>query len=181
MAVHPILIHFPIALLLLGHLALLFSLLRPAEYSITAGRLAWEGFINGTLGLGFAGLVLSVVTGLFDMQASPKALARDGWLPVAIFHIISALLLLPINGILLYRRFVIAPPLSEKYPGQAIPEPATNLTGAAVLPAELPTAAPQNKSLDRLAVALSAVALLLVLIAGFLGGMLVYEYRVGIK
>lgn len=185
MAVHPLVVHFPIALLLVGTIALIWSLAQPHKLSqqSSTGRAAFEGFVNGVLGLGYAGLVLSIVTGLFDMQASPKGLALEGWLARAIIHIIAGVSLLMIYGILLYRRFVILPPVGsqtlEEIPSLVTP------TGAGVLQTEVkPLVASEEAvvtKVDWLSLALALLALTDLLLTGWLGGVLVYEFRVGIS
>lgn len=177
MVIHPLLLHFPIALLVTGTVTLLVSLFRPGLLSkSTLSRIAFDGFVSGTLGLGYAGLVLTVITGLFDMQASPKTLARDGWIVIAVLHIITAVSLLACYGFLLYRRFVSLPPPDYNLPATPSPElPAA--TGN--LQTEVEAPAPTTLKLDWPSLALALLGLLLLVIAGWLGGTLVYEYRVG--
>ncbi len=176
MVVHPLLIHFPIALLVIGTVGLIWDLVRPV------GQIAFDGFLNGTLGLGYAGLLLTIITGLFDMQAGPKTLARDGWIVIAVLHILTAVSLLVSYGFLLYRRFVILPP--PTYQPSTIPpaphpfaqhdSPIQTQLEAPPLPTTLPS------KLDWLSLGLAIVGLVLLVGAGWLGGRLVYEYRVGI-
>jgi len=108
-----------------------------------------ESFLDGSLGLGYVGLLLAVVTGLFDMQNSPKNLATEGWLFFAVLHIISGVSLLVIYGILLYRRFFALQP--------------------------------ETKSPDKPTIFLSLLGLVLLIVVGWLGGHLVFNYRVGIS
>jgi uncharacterized membrane protein len=108
-----------------------------------------EPFMNGSLGLGYAGLILAVVTGLFDMQNSPKTLATDGWLTFAVLHIISGVSLLVVYGVLLYRRFFAMQP--------------------------------ETKTPDKPTILLALLGLVLLIAVGWLGGHLVYTYRVGIS
>ena len=168
MVIHPLLLHFPVALLFTGTVTLVIGLVRPGLFrKITTGQAAFEGFVSGVLGLGFAGLVLTVVTGLFDMQASPKTQARDGWIIIAVLHIITAVSLLAVYGSLLYRRFVILPPSTLAITG---PE-------AERAPGSTP---PENFRLDWPSLVLAGLGLILLVVAGWLGGTLVYEYRVGV-
>ena len=183
MVIHPLLLHFPVALLVTGTAALVLSLLRPALFSDKPGqRLAFEGLVSGALGLGYAGLILTVITGLFDMQASPKTQAKEGWLVIAVLHIITAVSLLVIYGALLYRRFVVLPPpvvlpLPPTAPGPG--ETPSGPGGGPALLVETPPL-PLVYRIDWLSLGLALLGLLLLVVAGWLGGTLVYEYRVGI-
>jgi uncharacterized membrane protein len=145
LVIHPLLVHLPLALLLVANLALLWQ-----NFSLKAPP-ALEVLIDSTLGLGFAGLVLAVATGLFDMQNSPKAQARDGWITIAVIHIVTGVLLLLIFGLLAFRRFVTF------------------------------AAREQKPHTDRVSMILTIIGLVLLVATGWLGGHLVYEYRVGIK
>ena len=177
MVVHPLLLHFPIALLVTGTTILVLSLVWPVLLSKKPGsRVAFEGFISGVLGLGYAGLILTVITGLFDMQASPKIQAKDGWIVIAVIHIITAVSLLVVYGALLYRRFVVLPPVPLTLPDQVQPERFQGENGAVML-LETPS---QTRRLDWLSLALAVLGLIFLVVAGWLGGTLVYEYRVGI-
>lgn len=175
MVVHPLLLHFPIALLVTGTTALFISLVWPDLLAKKpSGRLTFEGFVSGALGLGYAGLILTVITGLFDMQASPKTQAKDGWIIIAVIHIITAVSLLVVYGGLLYRRFVVLPPISLPDPTQTGKLPGNN--GPALL-LETPS---RTRRRDWLSLGLAVLGIILLMVAGWLGGTLVYEYRVGI-
>lgn len=171
-AIHPLLIHFPVALLLTGTAALLWSIFR------SISNTGLQSFISGALGLGYAGLVLAVITGLYDLQASPKALARENWVTITVLHLICGVLLLAVYGFLLYRRFFFFDPLPtppEKDESLLSSKPESNLqTETRPIPAlKLRT--------DRATVALAIAGIILLVVAAWLGGMLVYDYRVGIQ
>jgi uncharacterized membrane protein len=180
MVIHPILSHFPVALLTVGTLALVVGLLKPTlTHKSPASQQAFEGFVNGVMGLGYAGLILTIATGLFDMQASPKSQVREGWLVIAVLHILIGVSLLVVYGFLFYRRFVSLPPSSPQLASNspaATPQPDT---GQATAPAG-PLEQAEISGIDWLSLALALLGLLLLVTAGWLGGMLVYEYRVGI-
>ncbi|HEX2914240.1 MAG TPA: hypothetical protein VH186_25805 [Chloroflexia bacterium] len=143
--------------------------------------------MNGTLVLGYAGLLISLATGLFDMQASPKALAREGWIIIAVLHIISAVSLLLVYGCFLYRRFLVLPseltlPANPASSGSSTSDLSTEsgkLSTKVIEPETLPVAT--IVTLDKLSIVLAALGLVLLIIAGWLGGTLVYDYRVGLS
>lgn len=156
-AIHPLFVHFPIALLIVGSVALLWQILKPSE-----NTKSFDGFISGTLGLGFLGLLITIITGLFDMLSSPKGLAKENWIVTAILHIVTAVPLVVIYGIILYRRFFLNPELPE-LSDTSEPEPST-----------------ESKNPDILTVIILVIGLCLIFATGWFGGRLVYEYRVGI-
>jgi uncharacterized membrane protein len=167
---HPLIIHFPVALLLTASLALLWINFRPKH------ALTLQGFVNGAFGFGYAGLVMAVATGLYDLQASPKTLARDGWVLLTVLHLACGVLLLVVYGFLLYRRFLL--------PGQAaspstkpplLPDTGSNLQ------TEIRSSQTLKTRLDRITLILAITGVILLVVAAWLGGMLVYDYRVGVQ
>lgn len=152
MVIHPLFVHFPIALLLVGSAGLLWQIWATSRGKPLSPAL--EHFIDGALGLGYAGLVLTIATGLFDMQNSPKDNARDGWLFFAVLHIIAGVSLMVVYGLLLFRRFVTFQ--SESKPAGLV------------------------ASLDKITLVLAIFGLVLLVAAGLLGGHIVYQYRVGV-
>jgi uncharacterized membrane protein len=175
-AIHPLLVHFPVALLLTGTLAVLWSFFRPEKSG--PGLYA---FTSGALGLGYAGLVMTVATGLYDLQASPKAQARDGWVVVTVIHLACGVLLLAVYGFMMYRRFFL---WEQSTPPTSPEPPVSSLTEGQLQTETLANPVVENRvqpRLDKITLALAIAGLILLVVAAYLGGMLVYEYRVGVQ
>lgn len=158
---HPLFVHFPVALLITGVLAILWHYFRPEKSGPNL-----YAFTSGALGLGYAGLVMTVATGLYDLQASPKGQARDGWVILTVIHLACGVLLLVVYGFIIYRRFFPPAPTSPKSSGES------HQQSPAITRETRP---------DRITLALAIAGLILLVITAYLGGMLVYEYRVGIQ
>lgn len=165
-AIHPLLVHFPIALLLVGSVALLWQLVlqwrdnRTLSNSLDETNLFIKNldiFAIGALSLGYAGLVITIGAGLADLLGSPKGQVRDGWIPIAIIHLSAGFGLMLLYGILLFRRF-----LGFGY------DPTTTAS----------TIAPH---FDWLTLAIVVSGIILLIVTGWFGGELVYSYRVGIS
>ncbi|HXF63399.1 MAG TPA: DUF2231 domain-containing protein [Caldilineaceae bacterium] len=152
---HPRVVHFPIALLLLGSAAALLYLFGPRAFRFIAPAelrtLAWW-----PLRLGWLGVALAVLTGLFDQGRLPPQAPYSATLN---WHIGSGLALLVVYGILLYRQWLWK---KQRRP----PDGVEDLLDS---PAARPWVA-----------LLLAVGIALVVLSGWLGGALVYTWGVNV-
>ena len=135
---HPRVVHFPIALSIVGALFIMIGTLRRQE--------RWAGYGQVSLLLGWLGIMAAVVTGLIDQTTAPQTTAVAA---VINQHITAGIALLVAVGLALYW------PLRNKKLWQS--------------PARWGY------------LALLAAIVTLVLIEGWLGGKLVYEFGVGVK
>ncbi len=148
---HPPVVHFPIALLLLGSVAALLYLagLRRAELRV----LAWW-----PMRVGWLGAVAAVLTGLLAQSGLPP---RSPFSAVLNWHIGSGLALLVIYAVLLYRQWLWAARRHRRAPDA---------------PSDLLDAPAARPWLTLLLV----VGSLLVVMSGWLGGELVYTWGVNV-
>ncbi|MCX7706903.1 MAG: DUF2231 domain-containing protein [Anaerolineae bacterium] len=137
---HPRVVHFPIALSLVGAVFAAIGLLRREERWFSYGQLS--------LLLGGLGTLAAAVTGLIDQSAAPQEASVLG---VINQHITAGILLAVAIGLALYW------PLRDRH----------LLKG--------------SHSARWGYLALLAAVMLLVLLSGWLGGRLVYEFGVGVK
>lgn len=152
---HPPVVHFPIALLLLGSVAALLSLFGPRAFKLMAPvelrALAWW-----PLRLGWLGTALAVLTGLFDQGRLPPQAPYSATLN---WHIGSGLALLLVYGTLLYRQWLWN---KQRRPvdgvGDLLDSPAARTWVALLL----------------------VTGAALVLLSGWLGGSLVYTWGVNV-
>jgi uncharacterized membrane protein len=156
---HPPVVHFPIALLLLGSGAALLYLFGPRW--LGSGRsellvLAWW-----PLRLGWLGVVLAVLTGLLDQSGLPP---RAPYSQVLNAHISSGLAQLVVYGLLLYRHWL----WSAKRRSIAL-EPQDGARDLLDWPAARGWVA-----------VLLGVGIGLVVLSGWLGGVLVYVWGVNV-
>ncbi len=135
---HPRVVHFPIALSIVGALFIVIGLLRRQE--------RWTGYGQLSLLLGWVGVMVAVVTGLIDQASAPQDAAVAA---VINQHITAGIALVIAVGLALYW------PLRNKKLWST--------------PARW----------GYIALLLAIVAL--VLIEGWLGGKLVYQFGVGMK
>lgn len=88
---HPRVVHFPIALALVGVLFLALGLLRQRE--------RWIGFGQLSLILGGLGIIAAIITGLIDQSRAPDSSAVQA---VISQHITAGIALLIATGLALY-------------------------------------------------------------------------------
>ena len=135
---HPRVVHFPIALSIVGAAFIIFGILR--------GRDKWMGYGQFSLLLGWLGIMVAVVTGLIDQAGAPQT---PEVATVIDQHITAGIALLVAVGLALYW------PLRNK---------------------KLWTTSARWGYL-----ALLGAVVVLVLVEGWLGGKLVYHFRVGVR
>jgi uncharacterized membrane protein len=153
---HPATVHFPIALLLLGSVLTLLHLLRPTLVDL-------KTTIWLLLGLGWVGGAVAVLTGLLaQVNLPPDAPYR----PVLNFHIGAGLSVLLVYGFLLYRGWLYRSTRAQK---------ARRERGSA-------TTDLLDDVSARLWIAIVAVlGVTLILVTGWYGGVLVYEFGVNVQ
>lgn len=153
---HPATVHFPIALLLLGSALTLLHLLR--QMSVDLKTTIWL-----LLGLGWVGGAVAVLTGLLaQVNLPPNAPYR----PVLNFHIGAGLSVLLVYGFLLYRGWLYRSTRAQK---------ARRARGSA-------TTDLLDDVSARLWIAIVAVlGATLILVTGWYGGVLVYEFGVNVQ
>ncbi|MCC6168783.1 MAG: DUF2231 domain-containing protein [Caldilineaceae bacterium] len=147
---HPPVVHFPIALLLLGSAAALLDLagVRRAELRV----LAWWPLRLGWLGAGAA-----VLTGLLAQSGLPP---RPPYSTALNWHIGSGLTILLVYGTLLYRQWLWSAKRRRRGPA---PDDLLDAPGARVW-----------------VIALLVLGMALVALSGWLGGELVYTWGVNV-
>lgn len=152
---HPATVHFPIALLLLGSALTLLQFLRqaPVDLKITI----WLLF-----GLGWVGGAVAVLTGLLaQANLPPDAVYRS----VLNFHIGAGLAVLAVYGFLLYRGWLYRGVRAQK---------ARRTRGIAT------TDLLDDLAARRWIAVVVILGAILILITGWYGGVLVYEFGVNV-
>jgi uncharacterized membrane protein len=135
---HPRVVHFPIALSVVGALFIVLGLVRRQD--------RWTGYGQVSLLLGWLGIMAAIVTGLIDQGAVPQ---EAGAVAVLNQHITAGIALVIAVGLALYW------PLRNKRLWSS--------------PARWGY------------IALLAVIVVLVMVEGWLGGKLVYQFGVGVE
>lgn len=135
---HPRVVHFPIALSIVGALFIVVGVLRRQD--------RWTGYGQVSLLLGWVGIMVAVVTGLIDQANAPQEAAV---LAVINQHITAGIALVIAVGLALYW------PLRNKKLW--------------------------SSSARWGYIALLAAIVVLILIEGWLGGKLVYQFGVGVQ
>jgi uncharacterized membrane protein len=161
---HPAIVHFPIALLLLGSVMGLVHLYRPSAFmqQIDLRRTTWL-----LLGLGWIAVVPAVLSGLFAQSPLPP---DAPYRVVLNWHTATGLGLLVLYGLLLYQAWIFQGAKARKR------RAAINQDGSAQ---EVVDLLDNPSSRLWLTVALLG-GMLLILLTGWNGGLLVYEWGVNV-
>ncbi len=161
---HPAIVHFPIALLLLGSITGLFYLYRPAALArhIDLRRTTW--FL---LAVGWVAVVPAVLSGLLAQSLLPP---DAPYRMVLNWHTATGLGLLVLYGLLLYRAWIFQSAKARKR--RAV----TKKDGGAQEVVDL-----LDNPSSRLWLTLAfAAGMLLIFSTGWNGGLLVYEWGVNV-
>lgn len=161
---HPAIVHFPIALLLLGSVTALVYLYRPALFArhIDLRRVTW--FL---LGLGWIAVVPAVLSGLLAQSPLPP---DAPYRLVLNWHTATGLGLLVLYGLLLYRAWIFQGAKARKR------RAANNKNGGAPEVVDL-----LNNPPARLWLTIALLAgILLIFSTGWNGGILVYTWGVNV-
>lgn len=152
---HPATVHFPIALLLLGSALSLLHLLRRTPVDLKAS--IWL-----LLGLGWIGGGIAVLTGLLaQVNLPPDAPYRS----VLNFHIGAGLAVLVVYGFLLYRGWLYRGARAQKARQQR------GVTTTDLL---------DDASARGWIIVIIMIGAILILMTGWYGGVLVYEFGVNV-
>ena len=161
---HPAIVHFPIALLLLGSVTALVYLYRPTLFArhIDLRRITW--FL---LGLGWVAVVPAVLSGLFAQSPLPP---DAPYRLVLNWHTATGLGLLVLYGLLLYQAWIFQGAKARKR------RAANNKSDGAQEVVDL-----LDNPASRLWLTIALLAgILLVFATGWNGGILVYTWGVNV-